>query len=106
MTAYNNKLQTLGQELVYYQHFEMESAEDTSKLSKKGYLRLISELDQVRAKILDLAPLLSLREVYACVHNEESRRAIMLGPPLPFKKTRFLDHVIVGQGRTKIKTGV
>lgn len=106
MTANNNKLQTLGQELVYYQHLEMESAEDASKLSKKGYLRLISELDQVRAKILDLAPLLSLREVYACVHNEESRRAIMLGPPLPFKKTRFLDHVIVGQGRTMIKTGV
>ncbi|XP_057493174.1 uncharacterized protein LOC130778669 [Actinidia eriantha] len=50
---------------------------------------LRDEYDQVRCRILNINPVPSLREAFAIIQNEESRRGVML-PPIPSERSALV----------------
>ena len=50
---------------------------------------LQDEYEQVRCRILNIDPVPSLREAFAIIQNEESRRGVML-PPIPSEQSALV----------------
>ncbi|GAV59564.1 hypothetical protein CFOL_v3_03095 [Cephalotus follicularis] len=86
VAQYFAKLNTLWQELNFYQDFQPECPVDTTKFQKwvdkervfDFLAGLTLESDQTRSQILGRDHFLSLRQAYACVQKEESRRIAMM----------------------------
>ncbi|GAV69859.1 UBN2_3 domain-containing protein [Cephalotus follicularis] len=86
VAQYFAELNTLWQELDFYQDFRPECPVDTTKFQKwvdkecvfDFLARLTLEYDQTRSQILGRDPFPSLRQAYAYVQKEESRRIAMM----------------------------
>ncbi|GAV87963.1 UBN2_3 domain-containing protein, partial [Cephalotus follicularis] len=86
VAQYFAELNTLWQELDFYQDFQPERPVDTTKFQKwvdKEHVfdflaRLTLDYDQTRSQILGRDPFPSLRQTYAYVQKEESRRIAMM----------------------------
>lgn len=83
---YNGVLRKIWQEIDYYEDFQADCAFNANKYKEKidklrifrFWVGLNQEYDQIRVQILGREPFLSLMQVYATVHSEESRRNIIL----------------------------
>ena len=86
VTEYYNRLLELWQEMDLFYDPNWECKADSLKYSKMlekervfDFLQgLNSDLDEVRGRLLGTKPLPSLREVFAEVRREESRKRVML----------------------------
>nr|CAD1824840.1 unnamed protein product [Ananas comosus var. bracteatus] len=95
IAQYFAKLSSLWQELDYYQDFQAECPDDAAKFQKLiekervyDFLAdLQAEFDPIRVQVLGRDPFPSLREAYAYVQQEESRRNVMIYQPTFEKST-------------------
>lgn len=89
VTHYFNSLKNLWQELDLFNECEWSCIDDGARYKKLvdkdriyDFLAgLNKELDDVRGRILGTKPLPSIREIFAEVRREESRKRVMLGEP-------------------------
>nr|CAD1831665.1 unnamed protein product [Ananas comosus var. bracteatus] len=89
IAQYFAELSSLWQELDYYQDFQAECPDDAAKFQKLiekervyDFLAgLQAEFDPIRVQVLGRDPFPSLREAYAYVQQEESRRNVMIYHP-------------------------
>lgn len=89
VTHYFNSLKNLWQELDLFNECEWRCIDDGARYKKLvdkdriyDFLAgLNKELDDVRGRILGTKPLPSIREIFAEVRREESRKRVMLGEP-------------------------
>ncbi|KAH9677444.1 retrotran gag 3 domain-containing protein [Citrus sinensis] len=89
VTHYFNSLKNLWQELALFNECEWRCIDDGARYKKLvdknriyDFLAgLNKELDDVRGRILGTKPLPSIREIFAEVRREESRKRVMLGEP-------------------------
>ena len=86
VAQYFAELSSLWQELDFYQDFQADCPSDAAKFQKLiekervyDFLAgLQTEFDPIRVQVLGGDPFPSLRETYAYVQQEESRRSVML----------------------------
>lgn len=86
MTEYYNILVTLWQEIDLFNTIKWKCIEDSQLYNRTlekervfDFLRgLNKDLDEVRGRIVGTKPLPSIREAFAAVRREESRRKVML----------------------------
>ncbi|GAV87332.1 hypothetical protein CFOL_v3_30758 [Cephalotus follicularis] len=86
VAQYFAELNTLWQELDFYQDFQPEYPVDTTKFQtwedKERFFNFLAgltlEYDHTRSRILGKDPFPSLRQAYAYVQKEESRRIAMM----------------------------
>lgn len=87
VTEYFNTLTRYWQQLDTYEEIEWKCIEDSKQYKEimekdriyKFLLGLNKNLDEVRGRVLGTKPLPKVREVFAEIRREESRRKVMLG---------------------------
>ncbi|XP_073315737.1 uncharacterized protein [Primulina huaijiensis] len=89
VTQYYNALTKQWQQLDVFETHAWKCMEDGLRYRKiveqkrtfKFLLGLNKELDDVRGRVMSVKPFLGLREAFAEIRREESRKKVMMGPP-------------------------